>query len=207
MLYVFYVFNIPMCLLACKDTPHPDPLFLTNDKKSAMRPYPAQAHGRDAEVGSDQLERYPLEDVGGSVQQIAVAFLGAVELQAFHAVDRVHITRLEDFSEQAFDVRESIVQTEKMGGTDRHDFRNLQHLDAFPGGPSGEKAFHPRNDLVFKGEALRDIDLAFKIVNARQTFVDKINRPTSVPDGLQIPAFPDGVGRANRLNGRFRPIG
>lgn len=168
-----------------------------------MRPYPAEAHRSDAKIGGYNFEWHSFEDVGRGLQQIPVSLFCAVKLQAFDAVDGINITCFKDFSEQSFNIRESIVELEQLGGIDRYHFRYFQHLYSFSRGFATKKTFHPCNDLIFKSEGLRNIDIVFEIINTRQTLIHKIYRPASVPNGLQIAAFLNGKCGTDGLNSGF----
>lgn len=166
-----------------------------------MRPYSAEANRCDAKVGGNEFERHSFEDVRRSLQQVAVSFLCTVKLQAFNAIDCFNISCLKDFSEQTLYVWKGIVEPKQLRGIDGYDFRCFQHLYSLSGRLAAEKALHPRNNLIFKRKALRDIIVVFEIIDTRHAPVDKVDSPASVSNRLQVAAFLDGVRSADDLNG------
>ena len=84
----------------------------TNDKKSVMCSYSTEAYRCNAQIRSNESERHPLEDIWRGLQQVAVALLSTVKLQAFNAINGVNIPCFKDFSEQSLNVRERIIKLE-----------------------------------------------------------------------------------------------
>jgi len=171
-----------------------------------LRPDPTKTHGRNAEVGGDELEWYPLENVGGRLKQVAVSFLCTVKLQTFKAIDRFNISCFKYFSEQTLNVWIGIIKPKQRSGLDGNDFRCFQHLYSLTGSLAAEKALDACNDLIFKCKALRNIHVVFEIIDTCHALFDKINGSTGVPNRLQVLALLDDVCRANGLNGRLRSV-
>lgn len=124
-----------------------------------------------------------------------------MELQTFNSVYGFDVPRFKDLSEQAFDLREIIVEPKKQGGIEGDYFRILQHLNSFPGGLSGKQTFYPDHNLIFKGKALCDICFAFKIIDPCKALANEIDRSAGMADGLQVFVFGHQMNRANGLNG------